>query len=60
MFLIVAPVALMVLIDCLAVINGHMLNMYIVDFLTQMQKATGDRGHLSRSTYLGLCAQHLG
>lgn len=39
MLLAQAPVALMALIDCLAVINGHMLNMHIVDILTQMQKA---------------------
>lgn len=28
-----------VLIDCLAVINGHMLNMHVVNILTQMWKA---------------------
>lgn len=39
MLLARAPVALMALIDCLAVINGHMLNMHIVDILTQMWKA---------------------
>lgn len=54
MSLAAAPVALMALIDCLTVINGHTLNMHIVDILTQMKKATGERGHLLRSTYLGL------
>lgn len=33
-----ALVPLMDLIDCLAVINGHMLNMHVADILTQMQK----------------------
>lgn len=54
-------VPLMALIDCLAVINGHMLSMHIVDILTQMRKAIWERkGHLWRSTYLWLWAQHLG
>lgn len=39
MLLAQALVALMALIDCLTVINGHMLNMHIVDILTQMRKA---------------------
>lgn len=52
MFPAEAPVALMALIDCLAVINGHMLNMHIVDILTQTQEAIGERAHLLRSTYL--------
>ena len=33
------PSAVMALIDCLSVINGHMLNMHILDSLTQMWKA---------------------
>lgn len=39
MLLAQVRVALMALIDCLAVINGHMLSMHIVDILTEMQKA---------------------
>lgn len=31
-------VPLMALIDCLAVINGHMLSMHIVDILTQRER----------------------
>lgn len=56
-------VALMALIDCLAVINGHMLSMHIVDILTQMRNSNlreRERGHLWRSTYFWLWAQHLG
>lgn len=39
MHMLLVCVALMALIDCLAVINGHMLSMHIVDVLTQMWKA---------------------
>lgn len=54
-------VALMALIDCLTVINGHMLSMHIVDILTQMRNSNlRERGHLWRSTYFWLWAQHLG
>lgn len=37
--LVQAPVVLMALIDCLAVINGHMLNMHIADILARMREA---------------------
>lgn len=45
--------ALMALIDCPAVINGCILNMHMVDILTQMCMAIyGEGGYLRRSTYL--------
>lgn len=55
MLLAQAPVALMALIDCLAVINGHMLNMHIVDILTQMQKAIWGRGAISGEALISDC-----
>lgn len=61
MLLVQVRVVLMALIVCLNVINGHMLSMHIVDILTQMRKGIlRERGHLWRSTYLWLWAQHLG
>lgn len=50
-----APVALMALIDCLAVINGHMLNMHIVDILTQMWKAIWGREAISGEALISDC-----
>lgn len=49
------PVALMALIDCLSVINGHLLNMHIVDILTQMWKAIWGRGAISGEALISDC-----
>lgn len=45
----------MALIDCLTVINGHMLNMHIVDILTQMRKAIWERGGISGEALISDC-----
>lgn len=45
----------MALIDCLTVINGHMLNMHIVDILTQMWKAIWGRGAISGEALISDC-----
>lgn len=45
----------MALIDCLAVINGHMLNMHIVDILTQMWKAIWGREAISGEALISDC-----
>lgn len=49
-------VALMALIDCLAVINGHMLSMHIVDILTQMRNSNlRERGAISGEALISDC-----
>lgn len=45
----------MALIDCLTVINGHMLNMHIVDILTQMWKAIWGREAISGEALISDC-----
>lgn len=45
----------MALIDCLAVINGHMLSMHNVDVLTQMWKAIWERGAISGEALISDC-----
>lgn len=46
-------VALMALIDCLAVINGHMLSMHIVDILTQISRSLEKHLFLTVSSAFG-------
>lgn len=50
-----APVALMALIDCLALINDHMLNMHIVDILTQMWRAIWGSEAISGEALISDC-----
>lgn len=54
-----SPAALMALIDCLAVINGHMLNMHVVDILTQMWKAICRRGAISGGALISDCEPNI-
>lgn len=55
MHMLLAQVRVMALIDCLAVINGHMLSMHIVDILTQKQKAIWERGTISGEALISDC-----